>query len=236
MGAFMAFLPENELEKTMLRAASDQSARPDFYRLLLTSELWLIGELGEGMSLETVQNNGVSYHPVFTALSRLKALAPDDCPHFKLAGRVLFEATRGARFVINPGSEFGKTMTPEEIAWFLGAFAQGRGDIIVAQPKVFPTKLVKSLCILFTSRSLIRAAHLVYVARDGIDQEAHPMIGLEADGDVPRLAQEIFEIAEAVLPGAPIEVVYLDTTKQLDPLQTHLLSVPPFYRRMLAMN
>lgn len=232
----MAFTPENELEKTMLRAASDQSARPEFYRLLLDSELWLLGELGDGMSLETVQNNGVTYHPVFTALTRLKSLAPEGSPHFKLQGRTLFQVTRGAPFVINPGSELGKTLTAEEIAWVLDNFRSKRGDLLVAQPKVYPTKLVKALCVLFTSRALIKAAHLVYVAREGIDKAAHPMIGLEADGDVPRLAQEIFAIGEAVLPGEPLEVVYLDTSKTLDPLQTHLLNVAPFYRRAFAPN
>lgn len=232
----MVFTPENELERAMLLAASQPSARPDFYRLLLASELVVMGELGQSLSLETVENAGVKYHPVFTAVSRITAIAAADAPHFKMQGRVLFEATRGAPFVINPGSEVGKTVTPEEVAWFLETFTSGHGDLIVAQPRVFPTKLVKALCVLFTSRSLIRAAHLVYVARQGIDREGHPMIGLEADGDVPRLAQEIFEIAQAVLPGEPLEVVYLNPSKALDPLQTHLQSVAPFYRRTLPMN
>ena len=232
----MAFTPENELERAMLLAASQVSARPDFYRLLLESELVVLGELGERMSLETVENGGVQYHPVFTALSRITAIVPADAPSFRIPGRVLFESTRGANFVINPGSELGKTLAPEEIALCLDAHAPRRGDLLVAKPKVFPTKLVKALCVLFTSRSLIRAAHLVYVAREGIDRKAHPMIGLEADGNVPRLAQEIIGIAEAVLPGEPLEVVYLDTSKALDPLQTHLLGVAPFYKRTLPMN
>lgn len=235
-GATMAFTPENELEKAMLRAASDASARPDFYRLLLESELWLIGELGERMSIETVENKGQKYHPAFTMLKRLKALAPAENQYFSLKGRVLFESTRGAPFVINPGSALGKVLTSDEIAWLLDTFRPVRGELLVTQPKIFPTKLVKALCVLFTSRSLIRAAHLVYVAREGVDVKPHPMIGLEADGDVPRLAQEIIDICEAVQPEEPIEVAYIDTNSQLDPLQTHLLNVPPFYRRTFTTN
>ncbi len=231
----MAFTPENELEKAMLLAASDQSARPAFYRLLIDSELVVLGELGEGMSLDTAENAGMKYHPVFTSMARLKALAVEQRPHFRMQGRLLFESTRGASFVINPGSELGKTLTPEEISSFLDAHRPGRGDFVVTQPKVYPIRLVKALCVLFTSRQLIRAAHLAYVARDGIDREAHPLIGLEAEGDAPRLAQEIIEIAGSVT-GQPVDVVYLDTSAPLNPLQEHLLSVPPFYRRMLPKN
>lgn len=232
----MTFAPENELEKAMQLAASEQSAHPAFYRLLLDSDLIVLGELvGSGMSLDAVENGGVRYHPLFTSPTRLDGL-PTTRPHFRMRGRILFESTRGGAFVINPGSELGKTLSAEEIAWFLDAFRPGRGDLIVAQPKVYPTKLVKALCVLFTSRQLIRAAHLVYVAREGIDREAHPMIGLEAEGDVPRLAQEIIEIADNVTSGQPIEVVYLDTTGPLDPLQKHLLSLPAFYQRTLPKN
>ncbi|MDR3528421.1 MAG: enhanced serine sensitivity protein SseB C-terminal domain-containing protein [Rhizomicrobium sp.] len=226
----MAFKPANALEETLLRAASQDSARPEFYRRLLSSTLTVLGSFGETMSIETITNEQGNFHPIFTAPERMKDFMDVDMPHFGIAARTLFEATRGAQFVINPGS-VGKILSADEIAWFLQAFPST--SIIVARPKVYPVKLVKALCVLFTSRMLIRAAHLVYVAREGVDQEAHPMIGLEADGDVPRLAQEIFAAAEAVLPGAPIEVVYIDPQGELDPLQKHMLSVPPFYQRML---
>lgn len=231
----MAFTPENELEKAMLRAVSDDSARPAFYRQLLDSELVVLGEIGETMSLETVSNGKESYHPVFTSQKRLTDFMAEATANFRIPGRVLFHSTRGAQFVLNPGAEVGKTLTIEEIAWFLETFRPVGNELIVAQPKVLPKTLLKALCVLFTSRSLIRAAHLTYVARDGVDKEGHPLIGLEADGEVPRLVQEIFAAAEAVLPGKPIEVVYLPEGP-LNPLQEHLLSVPPFYKRALLTN
>lgn len=225
----MAFTPENALEETLLRAASEASARPEFYRKLLDSTLTVLGTFGENMSIETVTNEKGQFHPVFTSPARMTEFVTIDMPFFTIGGRSLFEATRGAQFVVNPGSGMGKVLTADEITWCLQSFPST--SLIVAQPKVFPVKLVKALCVLFTSRTLIRAAHLVYVAREGIDTEAHPMIGLEADGDVPRLAQEIFAAAEAVLPGEPIEVVYIDPQIELDPFQKHVLSVPPFYQR-----
>jgi hypothetical protein len=231
----MAITPENELEKAMLAAVADASARTAFYRLLLASELVALGRLGDSMTLETVRGPAGDCHPVFTADARVTALIKEPAAHFTIEGRKLFEITRGASFVLNPGSVPDKILTAEEIAWCLETFPPP-AELIVAQPKIFPTKLIKALCVLFTSRAAIQAAHLVYVARKGIDKEGHPMIGLQADGDVPRLAQEIFAAAEAVLPGKPIEVVYLDTSAPLPALQQHLLSVPPFYRRAFSPN
>lgn len=231
----MAFTPENELEKAMLTAASDTSAHADFYRLLLDSELVVLGTMADTMSLETVQGPAGEYHPAFTSPARVAALIQKPTASFAIAGRRLFEIARGAQFVLNPGSAPDRILAADEIAWCLKTFPPP-AQLLVAQPKVYPTKLLKALCILFTSRSAIKAAHLVYVAREGIDTKAHPMIGLEADGDVPRLAQEIFKAAAAVLPGVPVEVVYLEPNGPLDSLQKHLLSVPPFFERTLPPN
>jgi hypothetical protein len=232
----MAFTPENDLEKAMLQAASDPSAQALFYRQLLNSKLVALGTMTDTMSLETVRGPAGEFHPVFTSPERVKTLIDKPAPSFTIPGRQLFEITSGAQFVLNPGSVPDKILTADEIAWCLKTFPPTT-ELVVAAPKVFPTKLVKALCILFTSRSAIRAAHLVYVAREGVDAKAHPMIGLEADdGDVPRLAQEIFAAAAAVLPGEPVEVVTLDPNGPLEPLQKHLLSVPPFFERALPPN
>ena len=231
----MDFVPENELEQAMLLAVSQESVRPDFYRLLLDSELVVLGEIGEHMSLETVENQGQKFHPAFTSQRRSEAFVPAPLPRFRITGRILFESTRGASFVLNPGSELTKTLSPEEIAWCLGQ-KRPTGDLIVARPKIYPTRLVKALCVLFTSRALIKAAHLAYVVREGIDLKAHPIIGLVADADVPRLAKEIFEVAAEALPGTTVDVVWLNPDAPLKPLQQHLLSVTPFYKRTLTLN
>lgn len=230
----MVFEPENGLEKAMLLAASRESARPAFYRLLLDSELWVLGELTDRISIETVENAGKKFHPVFTSEWRISALVSEPVPRFKMKGRLLFASTRGASFVINPGSELTKTLSPDEISWMLEQL--GSGNLVVAQPKVFPKRLVKALTVLFKNRALIKAAHLVYVIREGVDKEAHPMIGLIADGDVPRLADEIFQAGAAALPGTIIDVVWLNPDGPLDPLQKHMLSIEPFYRRTPALN
>ncbi len=231
----MAFTPENDLESAMLQAAANPSAQTDFYRLLLSSELVVLGTMADAITLETVQGPAGEFHPVFTSPARVEALKVGPLPQFTIQGRRLFEIAAGAEFVINPGSAPDRILKADEIDWCLKTFPPD-GEIVVMQPKEYPATLVKGLSVLFSSRAAIEAAHLAFVARTGIDTEPHPMIGLEADGDVPRLAQEIFEAAAAIMPGAAVEVVYLDPRSPLDPLQQYLLSVPPFYRRTLPPN
>ncbi|MDE1986174.1 MAG: enhanced serine sensitivity protein SseB C-terminal domain-containing protein [Alphaproteobacteria bacterium] len=240
----MSFVPENKLEEAMLQAASHAPSRPLFYRLLMETELYVLGVAsgssgagpltgGEMINIDSITRDGKSYHPVFTSQTRMNAFVPEPQSHFLLRGRALFESTRGASFVLNPNSDLGKTLVPDEIAYWLAHSRQSadQTDIVVGQPDIYPKKLVKALCVLFMSRSRIAAAHLAYAAPAGSHEAAYPLIGLEADSDVPTLAQEIFQVAATTLPGARIDVVYLDPNAPGTPLQQHLLSIAPFYRR-----
>ncbi|MDE2495535.1 MAG: enhanced serine sensitivity protein SseB C-terminal domain-containing protein [Alphaproteobacteria bacterium] len=240
----MSFVPENKLEEAMLQAVSHARSRPLFYRLLMESDLYVLGEAsgpdgsdtltgGELLNIDSITRDGKSYHPVFTSQTRMNAFLPEPRSYFLLRGRALFECTRGAFFVLNPNSDVGKVLAPDEITYWLAHAhsAADQTDIVVGQPYVYPKKLIKALCVLFMSRSRIAAARLAYAAPAGSREAAYPLIGLEADGDVPRLAQEIFEVAATALPRTRIDVVYLDPNVPGTPLQQHLLSLAPFYRR-----
>lgn len=230
----MAFTPDNELEQIMLHAAAEPAARPDFYRFLLASNLIVLGSFGDTMQIETVANETGRYHPAFTSPARMKEFVPAEMSHFAISARNLFEVTRGAQFVLNPGSGLSKVLAPEEVAWCLKTFPPA--TLRLMPPKQHPATLIKALCVLFTSRSLIRAAHLVHVVREGIDKTPHPLIGLIADGDLPRLAKEIMIAAAAACPGIPVEIIRLDPQGTHDPLQIQMLSTPPFYRRLLPIH
>ena len=66
----------------------------------------------------------------------------------------------------------------------------------------------------------------------GAENEARIVIGIEADGDVPRLAQEIFAAAAIAQPSHPVDVVALNPQGAFNPLQKHLLTVQPFFERV----
>lgn len=229
LGAFTVFTPENELEQAMLRAASDRTATNNFYRLLLESELIVLGSFGQNLVIDTLRTATGSYHPIFTSPVRRDAFAAD-AAHFRMLGRTLFESTRGAKFLLNPRSRLAKTLTPDEINWFLNSFQNI--DIAIVEPSTYPTRLIKALCVLCTSRSQVITARLAHMTMQEQNSDIHLVIGIEADGDISRLAQEIIEASATAKPGAIVDVVHIPSGDEFfHPLQKYLLTIQPFFRR-----
>lgn len=226
-------MPENELEYAMARAARDPSALTPFYRCLLESRLIVLGSMDEKLAIETVKHAMGIFHPIFTSMDRLDAFGARGMTCFEIPGHVLFDSTRGAQFLINPRSPLAKTLTPEEIAWILDSF--GDGGLTFFKSEVYPTKLVKALSILFTSRSQLQTARFVYVTRNRHTPQPHLVIGIEAEGDITGLAEEIFAAAEIAIPGQPMEVIQLNGMSDNNPLTRHLCDEPAFFKRTSRM-
>ena len=234
----MDFEPENGLEKAMLLAASQPAARPDFFRLLMNSEVFVLGEIVKdgdgpgGLSIEALGRDGVKYLPIFTSETRLHGFVQGQMPFFAINGYALFMTTRGANFVINPGSPLNKELLASEVEHWLGRReAEAKATITVMPPPVHPKTLIKALSILFTSRSQVRSARLAYAQTPG--SEPFPLIGIETDGDMRTLSQEVFAAAAAAMPGARVDVLHLNAVNP-HPLKDHLATFAPFYQRTIA--
>ena len=125
----MLFIPENELEKALVRAAKDPGAAPDFYRLLLSSELLVLGSVeghetdtsafnvapGSKISLVTGSRNGSQYLPIFSSLARMQDYVKQESKYLSINGRDLLDFTRGAPVILNPASEYGKELTADNM-------------------------------------------------------------------------------------------------------------------------
>ena len=127
------FEPVNPLEILMQSAASDPSKIPAFYRLLLTSELYILTpdaklepgrrrslKYKEAIQVATVDFKGRKWHPAFTAPKRISAYLkePETCLGAK--ARNLFEMLPpGSNFWLNPQSECQKPLPGEEISLLL---------------------------------------------------------------------------------------------------------------------
>src|SRR5262249_52101067 len=121
----MLFIPENELEKALVRAAKEPGAAPDFYRLLLSSDLLVLGsveghendtevfnaEAGSNVRLIPGVKDGAQYLPVFSSLARMQDYVKQESKYLSVNGRALLDLTRGAPVILNPASEYGKELT-----------------------------------------------------------------------------------------------------------------------------
>ncbi|HWA30913.1 MAG TPA: enhanced serine sensitivity protein SseB C-terminal domain-containing protein [Rhizomicrobium sp.] len=243
------------LEESLMRARDDVLARPEFYRLLMTEYLFIAGDCGrpsgddsavearpgDRLNIAVVQFNGRRYHPVFTSLDRLNGFHKS--PSFAMRGRDLFNCTRGAEFVLNPGTEHGKKLTTAEIAFWLDPSARARRDLQKNPPQVKfrlpqpePKTLLDALRVLFKARVDVQAAYVLDVAFSDRNEPPHPLIGIETKGDWPKIFSETSEIIGAIVPNVIVDVVPLDRNDANDLLSSALLKTEPFYRRAENLN
>jgi hypothetical protein len=125
------FEPQNRLEESLVKAATQPESRPQFYRDFLESELYLLphGEVpeikdgvlqtGSQVAFQAVEIEGKTWLPIFSSLPRLQAALDTERPYLRMAARTFLELTRGADILLNPGSDYGKQFLADEIARLL---------------------------------------------------------------------------------------------------------------------
>lgn len=122
-----ATFPENELEQSLMQAASETSAQRDFYTKLLWNQLYILtgkhpdsDKGNQTLEKDTtvlfyVFENGQI--PIFTSTNRIfdNGIVKEHVPYISLKGQDLFEVAKGSTFIVNPYSKYGKILLPEEI-------------------------------------------------------------------------------------------------------------------------
>lgn len=119
--------PENDFEKCLMQAASETSAQKEFYQKLLWNQLFVLtaghnaSEEGTQTLEEDTSVQFVTFEegqiPVFTSTNRIfdKGVIKEEVPYMSLKGQDLFSVAKGATFILNPYSDYGKELIPEEI-------------------------------------------------------------------------------------------------------------------------
>ena len=126
------FKPENDLEHAMQAAAGDPAKVPDFYKVLLESEIYILTpdakmEPGRRRSLKyleplnvaTVAYQGLRWHPAFTSKNRISAYVKEPETCFGAVAKNMFPMLPGSNFWFNPLSECQKPMPASEVALLL---------------------------------------------------------------------------------------------------------------------
>jgi hypothetical protein len=238
----MLFIPENELEKALVRAVKDPGAAPDFYRLLLSSDLLVLGSVeghesdteafsvapGSKISLVPGNRNGSQYLPIFSSLARMQDYVKQENKYLSINGRDLLDFTRGAPVILNPASEYGKELSADQVRQLLDGV--GSKPRMIVGEAVFPDGLVEMLTGLFATRTDIETAWIIQVSFADRGGEPHPLVGIETKCDWPSLMQEIQAAAEKSVPGLVFDVQRVDRYSPSG-LSGALLQVEPFYRR-----
>jgi hypothetical protein len=246
----MAFVPENDLERA-LAAAGDENHVHAFYRQLFDSPLFVLGDIvplpmqrGREMRLFSARNADREYHVFFTSLNRLRNFAGPNDPFVHILGRELFTAVPGRPFFVNPGTDKGRALEPDEIARMLAAFpnaperktggkhsfAEG-STFKVFLPEQLPAELVEALSTVLRQDPDVLGAHLVLAAFEAEEEAPHFVLGIETTGDFDAIASAAGNVAMGLLPNQLFDVTRIARDRPDDGLIESLLKMPPFYTR-----
>lgn len=184
--------PEDlSLEQLLEKASTEAAYRPEFYKRLLDEALVVITidshiEDGERNLEEHSPVNIATFEdgkmPLFTSSDRIfdKGVVTEEVQILQLRGQSLFEMARGASFVLNPYSNFGKEILPDEVERMLdGTIFSDGGHTVTMQEEA--QVLIGSLQIILRKWSML-SAHCI---------RANPMSMLHIwhGSTIPRLVQ-----------------------------------------------
>lgn len=194
----MPFDPQNNLEESLIKASSDPAHRPQFYKDLAGSDVFIVQEgpppessgkkvLSEGMSLQlrNIEWEGRPYIPVFSSLPRLQAAIQEEVGYLALNALEFMKITQGAELLLNPGSDYGKAFTKDEIASILDGsiwkpteqfVVQKETQVMIGQPSNYPAKLVEALTRYFKRTKEVKKAYIAHFFNPEHNEKPHTLI------------------------------------------------------------
>jgi hypothetical protein len=225
-----AFVPENELEAALVAAAADPARRPEFYRTLLRSKLFLLDESTEArppgsivlqpgatIPIRDIEINGQVFVPLYSSALRIRSGARP-ARYLALEARAILELVGKRDVFLNPGSEYGKHLTPGEIQQLLTGSAPMEQHIVrtnetwlIGQPPIRPTRIIEALADHFRSRPSVRAAYFAQVAQPSAETPPHLLIGIDAEGPWEEATRGMQSVLDRVIQiGELVDVTRMD--------------------------
>jgi hypothetical protein len=239
------------LETLLKKAATEPAYRAEFYKRILSDELIIITQnsgiqKGSQILQEDTKVKIVSYPdgkiPVFTSTDRIfdKGVVKDEVEYMQMKGENLFDLAKGATFLLNPYSDYGKELLPDEVERMLSGkiltdtsktlIIEKETKVQIGQPVKYPTDIINSLKILFANKPNLKAAYLGWIFDPESGEPPHYIFGLEADGDIENLTQEAGFTAKQFLESDEfVDFIKMDKKNGLS--DYFLKSVEPFYKR-----
>lgn len=245
---------QNVLEAALAKAANDPATRPEFYRTLVESQVFIIGHSdspeieGEcsvpaGAKLSIVnweKTDGTSLIPFFGSLEALQRALEEEARYMQMPARSLFEITMGATLVLNPASPYSKEFFPSEIKALLEIgmnhvastrTVQKATQVLLGQPKNYPSEMVSALTKLLAKHPTIVAAYLCLMHDPSASEKPALVVGFLADGDAEQAMREAGSVAADTAPrGEFVDFVLLKNGEQ--GISSYMLGeAKPFYER-----
>jgi SseB protein C-terminal domain/SseB protein N-terminal domain len=239
------FEPENDIERMLMRAATEPAARPAFARALMDAQIYvvfvsdkppLVGPEGQfavppdaKLSLQAATRGEEKLIAFFTAPTRAREWFKGNHIVMPDKARDLFARHHNASFFLNPGSAYGKEFLPGEVKGLLNGHygdepesktIQKEEQVLLAHPKEIPTDLIAGLARELGRLKSIRGAFLMLAMRSG-KSEPSWMLGVDHDGSWEDVRAAIGRaIKDDVLGGWMLDAVSLHNSSLASTLRT----------------
>lgn len=251
----MEFVPENELELSLVRAATDAAHHPQFYKDLCNADLFIIqhGEKppesngsvtlteGKAIQVQNIEHNGKPYIPVFSSVSRLQQVIETEVAYLDLNALELMKLTQGAELLLNPGSDYGKEFTKSEIESIIDGSIWGppethaqkaNAEVMLGQPKVYPEELTSALSRFFKTKKQVNKAWLAHFHNPDDGLPPHTLIAVDAGEFYKEVIGEIGMVINSItIPSPPVDIIPITNGSGLE--QYFLNGQKPFYKRKI---
>lgn len=249
----MTFEPHNNLESKLILAANDPSSRPDFYRELIVSDVFMIqvkdddhiheGVLKEGSTVQLlkIEMDGKLYIPIFSSLLRLQEFIKEEVSYLSMNSIDFFKLTLGANVILNHGASFGKEFNKREIESILnGSILTNSNNyevkkdtqIMIGQPAVSPVELIQGLSKLFARIKEIKCAYNAHFYNPEMDEKPHTLIAIETYGNWNEIMTNAGMVVETVkIPDPPVDFIQLNEKSELD--HYFKSTCKPFYKKKI---
>ncbi|TPG63606.1 enhanced serine sensitivity protein SseB C-terminal domain-containing protein [Hymenobacter nivis] len=242
--------PGATLDELLGQAAADPAYRPEFYRRLLLEDLVVITDENPAtlvpgtkiaddsstMRIFCWQDGRI---PVFTTPDRILdgEVIKHRVAYAQMKGRALFETLPGTTLVLNPYSAAGKELLPDEIAQILAGTVLDTGqnlvseqaaEVLLGQPAVYPTEMVRALARLLAQQPRVVAAYLGWIHDPAGPVPPHCILCLDVEGEMTAIAKETGFVAQQFLgKDEVVDIVQADESSLTD----YFRSTKPFYER-----
>lgn len=245
------FGDENTIETTLRRASTEPAYRAEFYKKLLSEKLFVLTDksnLPEGV--QTVQENTNinlvtltdGKIPVFTSTSKIfdKGIIKEQVPFIEMKGEDLFNLATGATFILNPYSDYGKELLPDEIKSLLQGTIltdnhrqitiEKETPVQIGQPANYPTEMVNSLKTLFKNRQSVKAAYLGWIFTPSANEPPHLIFALDIESNKQSITNEAgLTVEQYRKANEIIDFIQIETSGGLS--EYFLKQTKPFYVR-----
>jgi hypothetical protein len=226
--------PENRLEALLALATDEPAHRPEFYRTLLDSEVYVISNMeqegeargwltaGEALSILTIcadDNNPII--PFFSSIDELTRFVEFQAQWIGINARHLFVLTKGATLVLNPQSRFSQPFYPAMVDALLTTgihhacrqtTSQPPAAVHILAPEPYPAKMVDSLIIFFAARSEVTSAW-VALKQGPEDRRPHLLVAIDAGDHAARIIREAGSVAMDTVADEMQEVAFVDMNR-----------------------